>query len=256
VIFLAEAFTRPKVMKRLAKVGFTQSYTYFTWRTEKWEIEEYLTELTQTDVGDYFRPNFWPNTPDILSEQLQHGDRRTFAMRAVLAGTLAASYGIYGPAFELAERAPRHEGSEEYLDAEKYQLRHYDLDASSSLAPFLTQLNTIRREQLALQYDRGLRFHHADNDAIIAYSKSVPGRMAEGLTDAPVLVVVNLDDRYRQSAWVDLDLAALQVTDGMPYDVNDLLTGARYTWNGSRSFVMLDPDVTPAHIFRIEAVTR
>ena len=256
VIFLAEAFTRPKVMKRLAKLGFTQSYTYFTWRTEKWEIEEYLTELTQTDVGDYFRPNFWPNTPDILPEQLQRGDRRTFAMRAVLAGTLAASYGIYGPVFELAERAPRHEGSEEYLDGEKYQLRHYDLEATTSLAPFLAQLNTIRRDQLALQHDRGLRFHRADNDAVIVYSKTVPGRAAEGVTDAPVLVIVNLDDKYRQSAWVDLDLGALGVTDGMPYDVNDLLTGARYTWNGSHNFVMLDPDVTPAHIFRIEGVAR
>jgi starch synthase (maltosyl-transferring) len=177
-------------------------------------------------------------------------------MRAVLAGTLAASYGIYGPVFELAERAPRHEGSEEYLDGEKYQLRHYDLEATTSLAPFLAQLNTIRRDQLALQHDRGLRFHRADNDAVIVYSKTVPGRAAEGVTDAPVLVIVNLDDKYRQSAWVDLDLGALGVTDGMPYDVNDLLTGARYTWNGSHNFVMLDPDVTPAHIFRIEGVAR
>jgi starch synthase (maltosyl-transferring) len=252
VLFLAEAFTRPKVMKRLAKLGFSQSYTYFAWRTAKWELEEYLTELTQTEVADYFRPNFWPNTPDILTEQLQHGDRRTFAMRAVLAGTLAASYGIYGPVFELGERAPRHEGSEEYLDGEKYELRHYDLDATSSLAPFLTTLNTIRHEQLALQYDRTLQFHHVDNDAVMAYSKTVPGQPVDGLSGAPILVVANLDDKYRQSAWVDLDLNALGVTDGASYDVNDLLTGARYTWNGSHNFVMLDPDVTPAHIFRIE----
>ncbi|HWC33914.1 MAG TPA: alpha-1,4-glucan--maltose-1-phosphate maltosyltransferase [Mycobacteriales bacterium] len=254
VIFLAEAFTRPKVMKRLAQLGFTQSYTYFAWRTEKWEIEEYLTELTRSDVADYFRPNFWPNTPDILTEQLQRGDRRTFAMRAVLAGTLAASYGIYGPAFELAERAPRHEGSEEYLAGEKYELRHYDLDAATSLAPFLGSLNEIRRHQLALQYDRTLRFHPTDNDAVIAYSKTVPPRAepVAGAAGAAVLVVVNLDDKYRQSAWIDLDLAALGVSDGAAYDVNDLLTGARYTWHGPRNFVILDPDVTPAHIFRVE----
>jgi starch synthase (maltosyl-transferring) len=253
VIFLAEAFTRPKVMKRLAKLGFSQSYTYFAWRTAKWELEEYLTELTQTDVADYFRPNFWPNTPDILTEQLQRGDRRTFAMRAVLAGTLAASYGIYGPVFELGERAPRHEGSEEYLDGEKYELRHYDLDATNSLAPFLATLNAVRHEQRALQYDRTLRFHRTDNDAVMAYSKTVPGPAAPGLSEAPILVIVNLDDKYRQSAWVDLDLSALGVADGAAYDVNDLLTGARYVWNGSHNFVMLDPDVTPAHIFRIES---
>jgi starch synthase (maltosyl-transferring) len=251
VIFLAEAFTRPKVMKRLAKLGFSQSYTYFAWRTAKWEIEEYLTELIHTDVADYFRPNFWPNTPDILTEQLQRGDRRTFAMRAVLAGTLAASYGIYGPAFELGERSPRHDGSEEYLDGEKYELRHYDLDATNSLAPFLSTLNTIRHEQVALQFNRTLWFHHTDNDAIMAYSKTAPGAV-DGLPGAPILVIANLDDKYRQSAWVDLDLGALGLTDGAAYDVNDLLTGARYTWSGPHNFVMLDPDVTPAHIFRVE----
>jgi starch synthase (maltosyl-transferring) len=244
-------------MKRLAKLGFTQSYTYFAWRTAKWELEEYLTELTRTEMVDYFRPNFWPNTPDILTEQLQRGDRRTFAMRAVLAATLTASYGIYGPAFELAERAARHEGSEEYLDGEKYQLRHFDLDATSSLAPLLTTVNTIRRDQRALQYNRTLRFHRTDSDAVMAYSKTVPGAAAvgESRADAPVLVVVNLDDRYRQSAWIDLDLAAIGVADGSAFDVNDLLTGARYTWNGSRAFVILDPDVTPAHVFRVERPT-
>jgi starch synthase (maltosyl-transferring) len=174
-------------------------------------------------------------------------------MRAVLAGTLAASYGIYGPAFELGERAPRHEGSEEYLDGEKYELRHYDLDATNSLAPFLATLNAVRHEQRALQYDRTLRFHRTDNDAVMAYSKTVPGPAAPGMSEAPILVIVNLDDKYRQSAWVDLDLSALGVVDGAAYDVNDLLTGARYTWNGSHNFVMLDPDVTPAHIFRIES---
>jgi starch synthase (maltosyl-transferring) len=255
VLFLAEAFTRPKVMKRLAKLGFSQSYTYFTWRTAKWEIEQYLTELTRTEMADYFRPNFWPNTPDILTEQLQRGDRRTFAMRAVLAGTLAANYGIYGPSFELAEREPRHEGSEEYLAGEKYELRDYDLDAPTSLAPFLSMLNRIRHEQLALQHDQTLQFHPTDSDLLIAYSKTVPSLLADGsLSAAPILVIVNLDDRYRQSAWVELDLAALGIADGAAYDVHDLLTGSRYTWTGPRSFVILDPNVTPAHIFRIEPV--
>ncbi|HVU60110.1 MAG TPA: alpha-1,4-glucan--maltose-1-phosphate maltosyltransferase [Mycobacteriales bacterium] len=254
VLFLAEAFTRPKVMKRLAKLGFSQSYTYFAWRTAKWELEHYLTELTRTDMADYFRPNFWPNTPDILTEQLQRGDRRTFAMRAVLAATLAANYGIYGPSFELAERQPRHEGSEEYLAGEKYELRSYDLDAATSLAPLLAELNRIRREQLALQHDRTLRFHHTDSDAIIAYSKTLPAGLGGdySVSSAPILVIVNLDDRYRQSAWVDLDLGALGVAEGSSYDVHDLLTGSRYTWTGPRSFVILDPNVTPAHVFRIE----
>jgi starch synthase (maltosyl-transferring) len=255
VLFLAEAFTRPKVMKRLAKLGFSQSYTYFAWRTAKWELEEYVTELTQTEVADYFRPNFWPNTPDILTEQLQQGDRRTFAMRAVLAGTLAANYGIYGPAFELAERQPRHEGSEEYLDGEKYELRYRDLDSPTSLAPFLATLNRVRHEQVALQHDRTLRFHATDNDALIAYSKTVPAPASPSndASGAPILVIVNLDDRHRESAWIDVDLAALGIADGTAFDVQDLLTGARYQWNGSRNFVILDPNVTPAHIFRIEA---
>ncbi|HVW80476.1 MAG TPA: alpha-1,4-glucan--maltose-1-phosphate maltosyltransferase [Mycobacteriales bacterium] len=257
VLFLAEAFTRPKVMKRLAKLGFSQSYTYFAWRTAKWELEQYVTELTRTEMADYFRPNFWPNTPDILTEQLQGGDRRTFAMRAVLAGTLAANYGIYGPSFELAEREPRDAGSEEYLSGEKYQLRSYDLDSPTSLAPFLSTLNRIRREQRALQHDRTLHLHRTDSDALMAYSKTVPGapKGTGALADAPILVVVNLDDRYRQSAWVDLDLAALGLPDGASYDVHDLLTGSRYTWSGSHSFVILDPNVTPAHIFRIEPAT-
>jgi starch synthase (maltosyl-transferring) len=259
VLFLAEAFTRPKVMKRLAKLGFSQSYTYFAWRTEKWELEAYLTELTRSEMADYFRPNFWPNTPDILTEQLQFGDRRTFAMRAVLAGTLAASYGIYGPSFELAEREPRHAGSEEYLAGEKYELRDYDLDTATSLAPFLSTLNRIRHEQVALQHNRTLQFHPTDSDHLIAYSKTVPpgldaprSQSGGDLADAPILVIVNLDDRYRQSAWVDLDLTALGIADGAAYDVHDLLTGSRYQWNGPRSFVILDPNVTPAHIFRIE----
>jgi starch synthase (maltosyl-transferring) len=256
VIFLAEAFTRPKIMKRLAKLGFTQSYTYFAWRTEKWEIEQYLTELTKTDVVDYFRPNFWPNTPDILTEQLQLGVRNTFMVRALLAGTLAANYGIYGPVFELCERAPRHHGSEEYLDGEKYEIRHYDLDDPVSIAPFLRQLNTIRRTQVALQQDRTLEFHGVDNDQIMAYSKTDLASSGGGLEAAPVLVVVNLDSGHRQSGWVNLRLDVLGIPESSAYVVHDLLSGARYEWNSAGNFVILDPDVAPGHIFRIEPVER
>jgi starch synthase (maltosyl-transferring) len=257
LIFLAEAFTRPKVMKRLAKLGFTQSYTYFAWRTEKWEFEEYLNELVQTDVADYFRPSFWPNTPDILTEQLQHGDRHLFMTRALLAGTMAASYGIYGPVFELCETAPRHEGSEEYLDSEKYQLRQFDLDSPTTIAPFLRTLNTIRREHNALQHNETLRFHQVDNEAIIAYSKTVGGVAGSAtgpLADAPVVVIANLDATHQQTGWVHLDLDRLGLDADAAYHVHDLLTGERYEWKGQRNFVILDPTKTPGHLFRIEPV--
>ncbi|MEO6058021.1 MAG: alpha-1,4-glucan--maltose-1-phosphate maltosyltransferase, partial [Gemmatimonadales bacterium] len=172
VLFLAEAFTRPRVMYRLAKLGFSQSYTYFTWRNTKLELTEYFTELTQTPVREFFRPNLWPNTPDILNEYLQFGGRPAFSIRAVLAATLGASYGIYGPAFELCDHRPREPGSEEYLDSEKYQIRRWDLGDPWSLRPLLTRLNRIRRDNPALQRDWGLRFHRTDNPAIICYSKA------------------------------------------------------------------------------------
>jgi starch synthase (maltosyl-transferring) len=260
VIFLAEAFTRPKVMKRLAKLGFTQSYTYFAWRTHKWEIEEYLTDLTATDVVDYFRPNFWPNTPDILTEQLQQGNRHTFLTRALLAGTLAANYGIYGPVFELCVRAPRSQGSEEYLDSEKYEIRHFELDAARSIAPFLRRLNAIRHGHLAQQHDRTLSFHPVDNDQLIAYSKTAEGVGRLGIDSvdsdavAPILVVASLDSGHAQSGWVDLNLERLGLSAEQPYVVHDLLSDASYEWKGHRNFVILNPAATPAHIFRIEPV--
>jgi starch synthase (maltosyl-transferring) len=260
VIFLAEAFTRPKIMKRLAKLGFSQSYTYFTWRTEKWELEEYLTELTATDVADYFRPNFWPNTPDILTEQLQHGDRRTFVVRALLAGTLAASYGVYGPVFELCRRAPRHEGSEEYLDSEKYEIGNFDLTGPASIAPVLSQLNRVRREQLALQHNETLRFHDLDNAALLAFSKTADGIAvpagSAAAASAPIVVIINLDTEHPQSGWVELDLAALGIETAASYVMHDLLSDAEYEWKGNRNFVILDPATTPAHIFRIETPKR
>jgi starch synthase (maltosyl-transferring) len=248
VIFLSEAFTRPRVMEQLAKVGFTQSYTYFTWRTTKWEIETYLYELTRTPVADYFRPNFWPNTPDILSEELQRGGRAAFLSRFVLAATLSSNYGIYGPPFELQEHLPRTIDSEEYLLSEKYELRSWDLSDSRSLSAFIAVVNKIRREHPCLQFNDALSFHAVDNDQIIAYSKT---REAAGGRDT-VLVVVSLDYGFAQSGWVSLDTTALGLESNMSFVVHDLLTDARYTWSGARNFVKLDPEVVPCHIFSIE----
>jgi starch synthase (maltosyl-transferring) len=243
-IFLAEAFTRPKVMQRLAKLGFTQSYTYFTWRNTKTELTEYLTELTQTAEREYFRPNFWPNTPDILHEYLQTGGRPAFIIRLVLAATLSANYGVYSPAFELLEHVPREPGSEEYLHSEKYEIRDWDLDRGDSLKDAMTRINHIRHENPALQSNTSLAFHRADNVSLICYSKAS--------ADNLLIVVVNLDPYHTQSGWVDLDLGALALAPDEAYRVNDLFGGGRYTWHGAHNFVMLDPHVAPAHIFHIE----
>ncbi|WKB52924.1 alpha-1,4-glucan--maltose-1-phosphate maltosyltransferase [Eleftheria terrae] len=245
VIFLAEAFTRPKVMHRLAKLGFTQSYTYFTWRNTKQELVEYFTELAQESGREYFRPNVWPNTPDILHEALQSGRRSTFMARLVLAATLSANYGIYGPAYELMEHLPREHGSEEYLHSEKYQLRNWDLARPDSLAPFIERVNAIRRDNRALQSDWSLQFFPVDNDQLLAYVKRTP----DGAN--VVLTVVNLDPEHTQSGWVEVDLELLGVESGRPFQVHDLLSGQRFTWNGTRHFVMLDPGRSPAHVFRV-----
>jgi starch synthase (maltosyl-transferring) len=250
VIFLAEAFTRPKVMYRLAKLGFTQSYTYFAWRTAKWELEQYFTELTRTDAAQFFRPNLWPNTPDILTEQLQTGGRPAFMQRLVLAATLGASYGIYGPAFELQESQPLEEGSEEYLDSEKYEIRYWELERSESLADFIGRVNRIRKDNPALQSDRSLRFHRIENDELIAYSKCTEDR------SNVVLTVVNLNPRLTQEGWLELDLDALGVDPDQNFQVHELLTDARHVWQGSRNFVRLDPSVAPAHMFRIRGKVR
>lgn len=250
VLFLAEAFTRPKLMYELAKLGFTQSYTYFAWRNTKPEITEYFKELTQTDVSEYFRPNLWPNTPDILTDFLQQGGRAAFMIRSVLAATLGANYGIYGPAFELCENRAVAPGSEEYLDSEKYQLRTWDLESPDSLAKLIAQFNRIRRENLALHSDRSLRFHSADNDQIIVYSK-----LTDDLLNI-IVTVVNLDPKRSQSAWVDLPLAAFHLDPRQPYQMHDLVTDTRYVWRGPRNYVELDPQSLPAHIFCIRRRVR
>lgn len=250
VIFLAEAFTRPKVMHNLAKRGFTQSYTYFAWRNTKWELTQYLTELTQTEVKEFFRPNFWPNTPDILNEYLQFGGRPAFMVRLILAATLAANYGIYGPAFELCAHTAREPGSEEYLDSEKYQLTDWDIDRVDSLKSLLTRVNRIRRQNPALQGNDNLRFHDVDNEEIICYSKRTENRANI------ILTVVNLDPHHTQSGWVSLDLAELALEPDEPYQMHDLLGDARYLWHGSRNYVELNPEVMPAQIFLVRRRAR
>ena len=247
-IFLAEAFTRPKVMYRLAKLGFTQSYTYFAWRNTKWEIEQYFTELTQTEAREFFRPNLWPNTPDILTEYLQFGGRPAFITRLVLAATLGANYGIYGPAFELQEHVAR-PGAEEYIDNEKYEIRHWNLDRPDSLKDLIARVNFIRREHRCLQSNTSLRFHQVDTEQIIAYSKRTPD------LEEIVLALVNLDPYYRQSGWVELPLDDWELPLHEPYQVHDLITGARYLWHGQRNYVELDPHGMPAHIFRLRRRT-
>jgi starch synthase (maltosyl-transferring) len=248
LIFLAEAFTRPKVMYQLAKLGFTQSYTYFAWRNEKWELEEYFTELTRTDVADYFRPNLWPNTPDILTEALQRGGTPAFVVRLILAATLGASYGIYGPAFELQEHVARLPGSEEYARSEKYEVRHWDLSSATSLADLIARVNSVRRAHPALQHDRSLRFHPVDNDHVIAYSKCETA----GAEPDAVVVVVNLDPANVQSGWVDFDAAAVGQEGKSTLRMHDLLTEARYEWHPGANFVRLDPAAVPAHVFAVE----
>jgi starch synthase (maltosyl-transferring) len=249
-IFLSEAFTRPKVMYHLAKLGFTQSYTYFAWRNTKAELEAYFTELTQTEVREFFRPNLWPNTPDILTEYLQTGGRPAFLIRLILAATLGASYGIYGPPYELCEATPLAPGSEEYLNSEKYEIRHWQLDSPHSIAPVIARVNRIRRENPALQQDWTLRFHPVDNDELIAYSKTSPDRQNV------IVTVVNLDPHHRHGGWVTLDLAALGLEADTPYQLHDLLTGERYIWHGARNYVELDPHVMPAHIFVVRRRVR
>jgi starch synthase (maltosyl-transferring) len=249
-IFLAEAFTRPRVMYRLAKIGFTQSYTYFAWRNTKWELTQYFTELTRSSVREFFWPNLWPNTPDILTEYLQMGGRQAFATRLVLAATLGANYGIYGPAFELAENTAREPHSEEYLNSEKYQIRSWDIEHSGSLKPFIARVNRIRRENPALQNDRNLHFHTVNNEQLIAYSKHT-----DDFSNI-ILVVVNLDPHHTHSGWMEFSSETVGLDPQQSFQVHDLLSDARYLWQGLRNFVELNPQIVPAHIFVLRRKVR
>ena len=242
VLFLAEAFTRPKVMYRLAKVGFSQSYTYFTWRNNPAEMQEYLEEITRPPVSDFFRPNFWPNTPDILHADLQTGGPAAFEARLVLAATLSSNYGIYGPAFELGEATPIQPGSEEYLDSEKYQQRTWDLTGGARLRGLITRVNAARRAHPALQTNERLLFHPVDNPNLLAYSKNTADQRDV------ILCVVNFDYDAVHSGAITLDVDALGIDVARPYRVIDLLDDATYTWSGPTAWVELDPDVRAAHV--------
>ena len=246
VLFLSEAFTRPKVMYRLAKLGFSQSYTYFPWRNAKYELTTYLTELTQPPVREFFRASQWPNTPDILTAFLQTGNRAAFMIRYLLAATLGANYGIYGPAFELLESRPVRPGSEEYLDSEKYQIRHWSLERPDSLRPLITAVNQIRHDNPALQNDWSLAFHPVSNDQLLCFSK----RSQDGAN--LIVTIINLDPNSTQGGFVELPLDRLEVEEDRPYVVRDLLTGASYTWAGRRNYVELNPFRAIGHILTLQ----
>jgi starch synthase (maltosyl-transferring) len=246
-IFLAEAFTRPKIMYWLAKAGFSQSYTYFAWRNTKYELTEYFSAIMKPPISDFLRPNAWPNTPDILTEYLQYGGRPAFLIRLILAATLSANYGIYGPAFERLVHDAREPGSEEYRDSEKYEVKQWPL-SSDDLSAMIAVVNRVRRENPALQQNVTLQFHNTTNDEVICYSKSAGENV--------VVTVANVDPHNTQSAWIELDLAALQLDGNQPFQVHELLSGARYTWHGARNYVQLNPQVVPAHIFRIRRKVR
>ena len=248
VLFLAEAFTRPKLMYRLAKVGFSQSYTYFTWRNTKPELTNYFQELA--GVREYFRPNLWPNTPDILPEFLQTGGRAAFMIRLILAATLGANYGIYGPAFECCENTAREAGSEEYLNSEKYELKHWDLESPWSLKDLIARINRIRRENPALQSDSNLRFHETDNPAVMCYSKAT-----NDLSDI-VIVLCNLDPFHKQSGWIDLELASLGLDARSTFQAHDLLSDGRFLWRGARNYFELTPESLPAHVMKVRKWVR
>jgi len=245
VIFLSEAFTRPKVMYRLAKLGFTQSYTYFTWRNTKQELIEYLTKLTTSEVKEFFRPNFWPNTPDILPEYLQFGGRAAFIIRLVLAATLSSNYGIYGPAYELCINEAL-QGKEEYLDSEKYEIKRWDRNNRGNIKEIIARVNKIRRENPALHYTKNLRFYNIENDALIFYAKS-----SEDRTNT-IFVAVNLDPFHPQAGRVQIPLSELNLEADQPFLVHDLLSDEKYIWQGEYNYIALNPLVLPVHIFTLK----
>ncbi len=256
VLFLAEAFTRPKLMYGLAKRGFSQSYTYFTWRNTKQELTRFFQELEESGAREYFRPNLWPNTPDILPEFLQVGGRAAFMIRLILAATLGANYGIYGPAFEHCENIAKERGSEEYLDSEKYELKHWDFASAKerepawSLKDFIARINGIRRENPALQSDDNLRFHATDNSEVICYSKAT-----SDLSDI-VIVLCNLDPFHKQTGWIDLDLASLGLDSARTFQAHDLLSDGRFLWRGPRNYFELTPESLPAHVMKVRRWAR
>lgn len=246
VIFLAEAFTRPRIMEKLAKIGFNQSYTYFTWRTTPDELKQYMTELTRTEMREYFRPNFWPNTPDILHEYIQHGGEPGMIVRLVLAATLSSNYGLYGPVYEFGINTPVAPGKEEYLDSEKYEAKHWDFFAQTKIKDVMIRINQIRRENPALQTPWHVEFGEADNDQIVCYA-----RMDEAQTNK-LIVVANVDPHHVRSGFVKVPVQWLGIPPDSSYVVHDLITGSRYTWHQEWNYVELHPALMPVHVFRVE----
>jgi starch synthase (maltosyl-transferring) len=244
VIFLAEAFTKPRMMQALGKIGFTQSYTYFTWREGKHELTEYCEELTRSDMRWYYRANFWPNTPDILPHHLQNAGPAMFKIRAALAATLMPSWGIYS-GYELCENTPL-PGREEYLDSEKYQLKARDWNQPGNIKGFITELNRARNENRALQLYDNLHFHGADHEKIIVFSKVTPDFANR------ILVVICLDAHSSAATMLHLDLAVLGLAGDASFRVHDLIHRNTYEWRGPDNFVSLDPHATFMHLFRIE----
>jgi starch synthase (maltosyl-transferring) len=250
VIFLAEAFTRPKLLYRLAKVGFNQSYNYFPWRNTKAELTEFVESMSKTEIKEYFRANLWTNTPDILTDYLQIGGIPAFRVRLVLAATLGANYGIYGPAFELCVNTPLKAQSEEYLDSEKYEIKNWDWDSPNSIRPLVTAVNAIRNANPVLQRDNNVDFLDIDNEKLLCYTKT------DKDSSEVLLMVVNLDTYWPQAGWLEVPLEKLGLSENMPYQVHDLLTDKRYIWNGRRNYVNLDPSTACAHIFKIRRFQR
>ncbi|MGB3618981.1 MAG: alpha-1,4-glucan--maltose-1-phosphate maltosyltransferase [Catalinimonas sp.] len=246
VMFLSEAFTRPRVMERLAKIGFTQSYTYFTWRNSPAELREYLTALTRSETREYMRPNFWPNTPDILPADLQNGGEPAHIVRAVLAATLSSNWGMYGPVYEFGINRPSKPGKEEYLDSEKYEIKHWDWSAMTKIRDVITKINWIRKENAALQSTWNVHFGDCENDQILCFGKH------DDDTGNVIVVVANMDYFNVQSGWVRVPVWNLGVQPNTAYVAHDLLTGAYYNWFHEYNYVELHPYGMPIHVFRIE----
>lgn len=245
VIFLAEAFTRPRSMEHLAKIGFTQSYTYFTWRQSAYELQQYMTELTQSSMKYYFKPNFWPNTPDILPPHLTEGGENAHVIRVILAATLSSNYGIYGPVYEFGMNTP-HPEKEEYIDNEKYEIKFWDWERKTRIRDVITRLNQIRNAHPALQSTFNIQFAETTNPQILAYIKQDP------VSNNTLLVVVNLDPHHSQSGFVKVPVEQIGLKWQTPYWVDDLLADGKYQWQDDSNFVILHPNEMPAHLFKIE----
>lgn len=244
VLFLSEAFTKPKTMQRLAKIGFSQGYTYYTWRNNKAELTEYMTELSKGEMKDYFRPNFWPNTPDINPWMLQGGNENLYIIRHMMAATLSSNFGMYGPVYEQIVNAAV-VGKEEYLNSEKYEVKHWDWNKTNKLTQLVARINKIRKEHSAFQFTNNIDFCKIDNDQVLAYFK----QSEDGSSN--VLCVVNLDPYNRQGGWVQVPRFKMGLSENQPMRMTDLITGNSYIWNQEWNFVELDPYQVPYHIFSI-----